>query len=488
MSEANVDLIKAMQVLEEEKGISPEVVKEALESALVLAYKKNYDQAQNVEVNFDMETGAIKVYSVKEVVETNFDRTLEISIEEAMEINPHYEIGDYIKFEVTPDDFGRIATQTAKHVILQRLREAERESVYEEYVQYEDEIMTGTVDRQDQRFVYIDFGRIEAVMPQREQIPGEQYEMDDRIKVYVSKVDKTNRGPQMVVSRSQPEFLKRLFEQEVPEIYEGIVEIMSIAREAGDRSKIAVRSRDNQIDPVGTCVGQGGSRVNAIVRELNGENMDIVEYNEDPAIFIENAMSPSQVVDVVFEDTEENSVIVVVPDYQLSLAIGKKGQNARLAARLTGYRIDIKSETDYAEYLAEKETEEVEEALDQADDSTDLTIDEIESEETILTDDIPVEADETFEEVTYGTVDTDSVESSEDLMRVNDEENTSPEEMEEVIGDLEIDREQDYDELVEETTYDEYVEETSIDDPVEQDTESLLDENDEIVEEQLESE
>ncbi|MBG9982692.1 transcription termination/antitermination protein NusA [Aerococcaceae bacterium DSM 111020] len=488
MNEANVDLIKAMQVLEEEKGISPEVVKEALESALVLAYKKNYDQAQNVEVNFDMETGAIKVYSVKEVVETNFDRTLEISIEEAMEINPHYEIGDYIKFEVTPDDFGRIATQTAKHVILQRLREAERESVYEEYVQYEDEIMTGTVDRQDQRFVYIDFGRIEAVMPQREQIPGEQYEMDDRIKVYVSKVDKTNRGPQMVVSRSQPEFLKRLFEQEVPEIYEGIVEIMSIAREAGDRSKIAVRSRDNQIDPVGTCVGQGGSRVNAIVRELNGENMDIVEYNEDPAIFIENAMSPSQVVDVVFEDTEENSVIVVVPDYQLSLAIGKKGQNARLAARLTGYRIDIKSETDYAEYLAEKETEEVEEALDQADDSTDLTIDEIESEETILTDDIPVEADETFEEVTYGTVDTDSVESSEDLMRVNDEENTSPEEMEEVIGDLEIDREQDYDELVEETTYDEYVEETSIDDPVEQDTESLLDENDEIVEEQLESE
>lgn len=488
MSEANVDLIKAMQVLEEEKGISPDVVKEALESALVLAYKKNYDQAQNVEVSFDIETGAIKVYSVKEVVETNFDRTLEISLDEAMEINPHYEIGDYIKFEVTPEDFGRIATQTAKHVILQRLREAERESVYEEYVQYVDEIMTGTVDRQDQRFVYIDFGRIEAVMPQREQIPGEQYEMDDRIKVYVSKVDKTNRGPQMVVSRSQPEFLKRLFEQEVPEIYDGIVEIMSIAREAGDRSKIAVRSRDNQIDPVGTCVGQGGSRVNAIVRELNGENMDIVEYNEDPAIFIENAMSPSQVVDVIFEEAEETSVIVVVPDYQLSLAIGKKGQNARLAARLTGYRIDIKSETDYAEYLAEKEMKEAEEALNQIDDSTELTIDEVENEETILTDEIAVNADETFEAVTYGTVDTDSVESSEDLMRVNDEENTSPEEMEEVIGDVEIDREQDYEELVEETNYDEYIEKTTIEDPEEPDTETLLDENDEIVEDQLESE
>lgn len=359
MSEPNVDLIKAMKVLEEEKGISPEIVKEALESALVLAYKKNYDQAQNVEVTFNIETGIIKVYSVKEVVETNFDSTLEISIEEAHKINPHYEVGDNIKFEVTPDDFGRIATQTAKHVILQRLREAERESVYEEFVQYEDEIMTGIVDRQDPRFVYIDLGRIEAVMPIRDQIPGETFEMEERVKVYVSKVEKTNRGPQVTVSRAQPEFLRRLFEQEVPEIYDGIVEIMSIAREAGDRSKIAVRSRDNQIDPVGTCVGQGGSRVNAIVKELNGENMDIVEYDEDPTIFIENAMSPSQVVEVIFNEEEENSTIVVVPDYQLSLAIGKKGQNARLAARLTGHRIDIKSETAYAEYLAEKEAAKV---------------------------------------------------------------------------------------------------------------------------------
>ncbi len=472
MSKPNVDLIKAMDVLEEEKGISREIVKEALESALVLAYKKNYDQAQNVEVTFDINTGAINVFSVKEVVETNFDSTLEISIEEAQKINPHYEIGDKIKFEITPEDFGRIATQTAKHVILQRLREAERESVYKEFVQYEDEIMTGVVDRQDQRFIYIDLGRIDAVMPIREQIPGEEFEMDERVKVYVSKVEQTNRGPQITVTRSQPEFLRRLFEQEVPEIYDGIVEIMSIAREAGDRSKIAVRSRDNQIDPVGTCVGQGGSRVNAIVNELNGENMDIVEYSEDPAIFIENAMSPSQVVEVIFNEEEENSTIVVVPDYQLSLAIGKKGQNARLAARLTGHRIDIKSETAYAEYLAEKEAAEQEAAL---------LVDDAGIEH------IPTDDAEDVEAYTHGDVDYDSVEDADDLMRVNDEENMSPEEVEEAIADVEIDGEQDYDELVEETAYDELAEITE-EDEAELSTEALLDENDEIVEEQLDAE
>ncbi|MBG9988173.1 transcription termination/antitermination protein NusA [Aerococcaceae bacterium DSM 111176] len=471
MSEPNVDLIKAMDVLEEEKGISREIVKEALESALVLAYKKNYDQAQNVEVTFNINTGAINVFSVKEVVETNFDSTLEISIEEAQEINPHYEIGDKIKFEITPEDFGRIATQTAKHVILQRLREAERESVYKEFVQYEDEIMTGVVDREDPRFIYIDLGRIDAVMPIREQIPGEKFEMDERVKVYVSKVEQTNRGPQITVSRSQPEFLRRLFEQEVPEIYDGIVEIMSIAREAGDRSKIAVRSRDNQIDPVGTCVGQGGSRVNAIVNELHGENMDIVEYSDDPAVFIENAMSPSQVVEVIFNENEENSTIVVVPDYQLSLAIGKKGQNARLAARLTGHRIDIKSETAYAEYLAEQKAAEEEAALTVDDSEIDV---------------IPIDNVEDIESFTHGDMDYDSVEDADDLMRVNDEENMSPEQVEEAIADVEIDGEQDYDELVEETTYDE-AEEFSQDED-ERSTESLLDENDEIVEEQLDIE
>ena len=347
------ELVKAMQVLEEEKGISRQVIKEALESALALAYKKNYDQAQNVEVQFDENKGTIKVYSVKEVVETNYDSTLEISLEEALKINRAYEIGDKIKFEVTPKDFGRIATQTAKHVIMQRIREAERENIFEEFSQYVDEIMTGTVERQDHRFIYVNIGRVEAIMPLGEQIPSEQFEPDQRIKVYVAKVDKTSKGPQIVVSRAHNDFLRRLFEQEVPEIYDGTVEVMAIAREAGDRAKVAVRSRDKNIDPVGTCVGPRGQRVQAIVNELNGENMDIIEWNEDPVVFIQNALSPAQVLKVDFNE-EAHACIVVVPDNQSSLAIGKRGQNARLAARLTTYKIDIKSESSYADYLEEQ--------------------------------------------------------------------------------------------------------------------------------------
>ena len=347
------ELVKAMQVLEEEKGISRQVIKEALESALALAYKKNYDQAQNVEVQFDENKGTIKVYSVKEVVETNYDSTLEISLEEALKINRAYEIGDKIKFEVTPKDFGRIATQTAKHVIMQRIREAERENIFEEFSQYVDEIMTGTVERQDHRFIYVNIGRVEAIMPLGEQIPSEQFEPDQRIKVYVAKVDKTSKGPQIVVSRAHNDFLRRLFEQEVPEIYDGTVEVMAIAREAGDRAKVAVRSRDKNIDPVGTCVGPRGQRVQAIVNELSGENMDIIEWNEDPVVFIQNALSPAQVLKVDFNE-EAHACIVVVPDNQLSLAIGKRGQNARLAARLTTYKIDIKSESSYADYLEEQ--------------------------------------------------------------------------------------------------------------------------------------
>ena len=347
------ELVKAMQVLEEEKGISRQIIKEALESALALAYKKNYDQAQNVEVQFEENKGTIKVYSVKEVVETNYDSTLEISLEEALKINRAYEIGDKIKFEVTPKDFGRIATQTAKHVIMQRIREAERENIFEEFSQYVDEIMTGTVERQDHRFIYVNIGRVEAIMPLGEQIPSEQFEPDQRIKVYVAKVDKTSKGPQIVVSRAHNDFLRRLFEQEVPEIYDGTVEVMAIAREAGDRAKVAVRSRDKNIDPVGTCVGPRGQRVQAIVNELNGENMDIIEWNEDPVVFIQNALSPAQVLKVDFNE-EAHACIVVVPDNQLSLAIGKRGQNARLAARLTTYKIDIKSESSYADYLEEQ--------------------------------------------------------------------------------------------------------------------------------------
>ena len=386
------ELVKAMQVLEEEKGISRQVIKEALESALALAYKKNYDQAQNVEVQFDENKGTIKVYSVKEVVETNYDSTLEISLEEALKINRAYEIGDKIKFEVTPKDFGRIATQTAKHVIMQRIREAERENIFEEFSQYVDEIMTGTVERQDHRFIYVNIGRVEAIMPLGEQITSEQFEPDQRIKVYVAKVDKTNKGPQIVVSRAHNDFLRRLFEQEVPEIYDGTVEVMAIAREAGDRAKVAVRSRDKNIDPVGTCVGPRGQRVQAIVNELNGENMDIIEWNEDPVVFIQNALSPAQVLKVDFNE-EAHACIVVVPDNQLSLAIGKRGQNARLAARLTTYKIDIKSESSYADYLEEQaalalEAQAAAEAAqdqDSTDDSVVEALDQaVEAEEAVL--------------------------------------------------------------------------------------------------------
>ena len=389
------ELVKAMQVLEEEKGISRQVIKEALESALALAYKKNYDQAQNVEVQFDENKGTIKVYSVKEVVETNYDSTLEISLEEALKINRAYEIGDKIKFEVTPKDFGRIATQTAKHVIMQRIREAERENIFEEFSQYVDEIMTGTVERQDHRFIYVNIGRVEAIMPLGEQIPSEQFEPDQRIKVYVAKVDKTSKGPQIVVSRAHNDFLRRLFEQEVPEIYDGTVEVMAIAREAGDRAKVAVRSRDKNIDPVGTCVGPRGQRVQAIVNELNGENMDIIEWNEDPVVFIQNALSPAQVLKVDFNE-EAHACIVVVPDNQLSLAIGKRGQNARLAARLTTYKIDIKSESSYADYLEEQaalalEAQAAAEAAqdqDSTDDSvveaTDQAVEDLDAQESAL--------------------------------------------------------------------------------------------------------
>ena len=386
------ELVKAMQVLEEEKGISRQVIKEALESALALAYKKNYDQAQNVEVQFDENKGTIKVYSVKEVVETNYDSTLEISLEEALKINRAYEIGDKIKFEVTPKDFGRIATQIAKHVIMQRIREAERENIFEEFSQYVDEIMTGTVERQDHRFIYVNIGRVEAIMPLGEQIPSEQFEPDQRIKVYVAKVDKTSKGPQIVVSRAHNDFLRRLFEQEVPEIYDGTVEVMAIAREAGDRAKVAVRSRDKNIDPVGTCVGPRGQRVQAIVNELNGENMDIIEWNEDPVVFIQNALSPAQVLKVDFNE-EAHACIVVVPDNQLSLAIGKRGQNARLAARLTTYKIDIKSESSYADYLEEQaalalEAQAAAEAAqdqDSTDDSVVEALDQaVEAEEAVL--------------------------------------------------------------------------------------------------------
>ncbi|WP_203623770.1 transcription termination factor NusA [Lacticaseibacillus sp. 866-1] len=359
------EMIEALDALETEKGVKKEVVIEALEDALASAYKRNYDQAQNVDVEFDKDQGDIHVYAVKEVTEEVFDSRLEVSLKDALAINKAYEVGDKIKFEVTQKDFGRIAAQTAKQVIMQRVREAERGIIYDEYSQYENEIMTGEVERRDNKFIYVNLGKIEAVLGRGDQMPNEQYEPHDRIKVFVSKVENSSKGPQVFVSRTNPGLVKRLFEQEVPEIFDGTVEIAGIAREAGDRTKIAVRSTNPSVDPVGTTVGPRGARVQAVVNELSGENMDVVQYEEDPVDYIANALNPAQVIAVQFNDEDnDRSCTVIVPDYQLSLAIGKKGQNARLAAKLTGYKIDIKAESD-VEFVDDDELEENDEQIEE---------------------------------------------------------------------------------------------------------------------------
>lgn len=342
------ELLDALTALEQQKGISRDVLIEAIEAALVTAYKRNFNQAQNVRVDINLATGTMLVYSRKDVVEEVADDRLQISLEDARVINPHYAIGDVVEEEVTPRNFGRIAAQTAKQVVTQRVREAERGLIYAEYVDREDDIVNGIVERLDARNIYVGLGKVEAVLPANEQIQTETYRPHERIKVYITKVERTTRGPQVFVSRTHPGLLRRLFEMEVPEIFEGIVEIKSIAREAGDRSKISVFAHNDEIDPVGSCVGAKGARVQTIVNELSGEKIDIVEWSEDPVVFVANALSPSKVIDVQVNE-EEKSTTVVVPDYQLSLAIGKRGQNARLAAKLTGWKIDIKSETDARE-------------------------------------------------------------------------------------------------------------------------------------------
>lgn len=342
------ELLDALTALEKQKGISRDVLVEAIEAALVTAYKRNFNQAQNVRVDLNLDNGSIFVYSRKDVMEEVLDDRLHISLEAAKLVNPAFELGDVVEQEVTPRNFGRIAAQTAKQVVTQRVREAERGLIYEEYVDREEDIVNGIVERLDARNIYVGLGKVEAVLPVNEQIQNEIFHPHDRIKVFITKVERTTRGPQVFVSRTHPGLLRRLFEMEVPEIYDGIVEIKSIAREAGDRSKISVVAHNDEVDPVGSCVGAKGSRVQTIVNELNGEKIDIVEWSDDPVIFVANALSPSKVLDVKVND-DEKSTTVVVPDYQLSLAIGKRGQNARLAAKLTGWKIDIKSETDARE-------------------------------------------------------------------------------------------------------------------------------------------
>ncbi|ANZ97672.1 transcription termination factor NusA [Brochothrix thermosphacta] len=342
------ELLDALTVLENEKGIDKDFIIEALEAALESAYKRNFDQAQNVRVDINQTTGSMHVFAQKEVVDEILDSRLEITLEQAHEYNSAFNVGDTVEIEVTPRDFGRVAAQTAKQVVTQRVREAERGIIYNEFIDREDDIMTGIVERQDSRFIYVNLGKVEAILSKNEQMPNERYHAHDRIKVYITKVEKTSKGPQIYVSRTHPGLLKRLFEIEVPEIYDGLVEIKSVSREAGDRSKISVFSSDPEIDAVGACVGTKGQRVQAIVDELKGEKIDIVEWSENPVEFVSNALSPAQVVDVTV-DKNNQSTTVVVPDYQLSLAIGKRGQNARLAAKLTGWKIDIKNETNAAE-------------------------------------------------------------------------------------------------------------------------------------------
>lgn len=359
----NMELMSALKDLEKEKGIEFEVLVEAIEAALISAYRKNFGAMQNVRVNLDRNSGEIKVFTRKTVVEALKDERSEIALADARTYDPNYEVDDVVEFEVTPRDFGRIAAQTAKQVVVQRIREAERDMIFDKYYSQKGDVVTGLVHRVENRSVYVDLGNTEVTLGPNEQMPGEIYEPGMRLKAYIIDVKKTTKGPQIQVSRTHPGFLERLFELEVPEIQDGTVEVKSVAREAGYRSKIAVYSENENVDPLGACVGPKGMRVQAIVNELRGEKIDIIKWDGDPAAFIASALSPAKVVSVnVFPD--EKAARVVVPDYQLSLAIGKEGQNARLAAKLTGWKIDIKSESQMSQMSAPKASSKQDELLE----------------------------------------------------------------------------------------------------------------------------
>ena len=340
----NNELLDALTIMEKEKNISKETLLEAIENSLLTACKNHFGKADNVKVVIDPDTCEYHCYQEKTVVETVEDPIEQISLQNAQMINGKYTLGDIVQVEVKSKEFGRIATQNAKNVILQKIREEERKVIYDEYFSMEKEVVTGVVQRYVGRNVSINLGKADALLTESEQIKGETFQPTERIKVYILEVKATSKGPKILVSRTHPELVKRLFESEVSEVRDGIVEIKAISREAGSRTKIAVWSNDPDVDPVGACVGLNGARVNAIVNELRGEKIDIITWDENPAILIQNALSPAKVISVI-ADADEKAAKVVVPDYQLSLAIGKEGQNARLAARLTGFKIDIKSET-----------------------------------------------------------------------------------------------------------------------------------------------
>ena len=359
----NNELLEALNILEQEKNISKETLLEAIENSLITACKNHFGKSENVKVNIDPETCEYHVFQEKKVVEKVEDPVEEISLVNAKMIDSKYELDDIVNVEVKSKEFGRIATQNAKNVILQKIREEERKVLFDEYYSKEKDIVTGIVQRYVGKNVSINLGKVDAILTENEQVKGEVFQPTERIKVYILEVKSTSKGPRVLVSRTHPELVKRLFESEVAEVKDGTVEIKAIAREAGSRTKIAVWSNDPDVDPVGACVGMNGARVNAIVNELRGEKIDIITWNENPAMLIENALSPAKVISVI-ADAEEKAAKVVVPDYQLSLAIGKEGQNARLAARLTGFKIDIKSETqareagDFFDYENEYEDDE----------------------------------------------------------------------------------------------------------------------------------
>ena len=366
----NTELLEALTILEKEKNISKEVLMDAIEQSLIQACKNHFGKADNVQVTIDHETCEFSVYADKTVVEVVEDPVMEISLSNAKMMDSKYELGDIVQVPIQSKQFGRIATQNAKNVILQKIREEERKVLYDEYFQKEKDVVTGVVQRYMGRNVSVNLGKVDAILSENEQVKGEEYKPTERIKVYVLEVKDSPKGPKIMVSRTHPELVKRLFEAEVTEVKDGIVEIKSIAREAGSRTKIAVWSNDPDVDAVGACVGMNGARVNTIVEELRGEKIDIISWDENPALLIENALSPAKVI-TVLADPDEKTALVIVPDYQLSLAIGKEGQNARLAARLTGFKIDIKSETQAREagdfeYYQESDDEEGEDSMEDA--------------------------------------------------------------------------------------------------------------------------
>ncbi len=358
------DIIRALNELNKEKGISPDIVIEAIIAALESGYKKNYSKANNFSVEADEASGEFKLFADKEIVEIVEEPQLEISLTDARELSSNLEVGDVVKIEIKPEkDFGRIAAQTARQVILQKIREAERESIFSEFEGRESDLIDGVVQRISKGNIYIDMGKIEGVITQSEQLPGEMYEQGDRLKAVILEVKNSGKGANILLSRTHPNLIKRLFELEVPEIYDGVLEIFSISREAGSRTKIAIHSNDPNVDSVGSCVGNKGMRVKAIIDEIHGEKIDIVVYNENPEVFIANSLGPAKIVSVTANESER-SATAVVPDNQLSLAIGKEGQNARLAAKLTGWKIDIISETQYQQRLCNSEEQIDQENID----------------------------------------------------------------------------------------------------------------------------